>query len=103
MNGPGKIQVFTGEGKGKTTAALGLAVHCSGPRSGCLVQLLKAPGTSGEHFAVQSLAPMMVIRPMGKKGFISRRGHEPLDTTMAELALKEAHNAMSSGSSDVVI
>ena len=46
---------------------------------------------------------MMVIKPMGRKGFISREGHEPLDTTMAELALKEARNAMSSGSYDVVI
>jgi len=104
MNGPGKIQVFTGEGKGKTTAALGLAVRAIGRGFKVfMVQFLKAPGTSGEQLAVQSLAPMMVIRPMGRKGFISRRGYEPLDTTMAELALKEARNAMSSGSYDVVI
>jgi cob(I)alamin adenosyltransferase len=104
MNGPGKIQVFTGEGKGKTTAALGLALRAIGRGFKVfMVQFLKAPGTSGEHLAVQSLAPMMVIKPMGRNGFIFRQEYEPLDTTMAELALKEARNAMSSGLYDVVI
>ncbi|HMK34770.1 MAG TPA: cob(I)yrinic acid a,c-diamide adenosyltransferase [Desulfomonilaceae bacterium] len=104
MNGPGRIQVFTGEGKGKTTAALGLAVRAIGRGLKVfMVQFLKAPDTSGEHTAVQSLAPMLIIKAMGRKGFIKKQGPDPLDTRMAELALQEACKAMLSGSYDVII
>ncbi len=100
----GKIQVFTGEGKGKTTAALGLAWRAIGRGLKVfMVQFLKAPDTSGEHFAAHAFAPMMIIKPMGRKGFIHRRGLEPLDTVMAELALEEARTAMLGGEFDVII
>jgi len=100
----GKIQVFTGEGKGKTTAALGLAWRAIGRGLRVfMVQFLKAPDTSGEHFAAHAFAPMMTIKPMGRKGFIRRRGCEPLDTVMAELAMEEARGAMLSGEYEVVI
>ncbi|MBM3303195.1 MAG: cob(I)yrinic acid a,c-diamide adenosyltransferase [Deltaproteobacteria bacterium] len=100
----GKIQVFTGEGKGKTTAALGLAWRAIGRGLNVfMVQFLKAPDTSGEHFAAHAFAPMMMIKPMGRKGFIRRRGWEPLDTVLAELAMEEARAAMLSGEYEVVI
>jgi cob(I)alamin adenosyltransferase len=104
MNGPGRIQVFTGEGKGKTTAALGLAVRAIGRGLKVfMVQFLKAPNTSGEHMAVQSLAPMLIIKAMGRKGFIGKNGPTPEDTQMAEQALQEARNAMLGESYDVII
>jgi cob(I)alamin adenosyltransferase len=104
MNGPGRIQVFTGEGKGKTTAALGLAVRAIGRGLKVLmIQFLKAPDSSGEHVAVQSLAPMLIIKAMGRKGFIGENGPESQDSRMAELALNEARTAMLSGSYDVII
>jgi cob(I)alamin adenosyltransferase len=104
MNGPGRIQVFTGEGKGKTTAALGLAVRAIGRGLKVfMVQFLKAPDTSGEHMAVQSLAPMLIIKAMGRKGFIGKNGPSPEDIRMAELALEEAGKAVLSGSYDVII
>ncbi|MCX5862706.1 MAG: cob(I)yrinic acid a,c-diamide adenosyltransferase [Desulfomonile sp.] len=104
MNGPGKIQVFTGEGKGKTTAALGLALRAIGRgHKVFIVQFLKAPDTSGEQIAAQSLAPMITIKPMGRKGFIFRRGCEPQDVEMAEQALEEARSAMLNGAFDVIV
>lgn len=104
MNGPGRIQVFTGEGKGKTTAALGLAVRAIGRGLKVfMIQFLKAPDTSGEHMAVQSLAPMLIIKAMGRKGFIGKSGPEPEDIRMAELAIQEATRAMLGGSYDVII
>lgn len=100
----GKIQVFTGEGKGKTTAALGLAWRAIGRGLKVfMVQFLKAPDTSGEHFAAKAFAPMMTIKPMGRKGFIIGHGCEPLDAVMAELALEEARGAMLAGEYDVII
>lgn len=104
MNGLGTIQVFTGEGKGKTTAALGLAWRAIGRGLKVfMVQFLKAPETSGEHFAAEAFAPLLTIKPMGRKGFIRRRGCEPLDTVMAEVALEEARSAMLSGRYDMII
>lgn len=100
----GKIQVFTGEGKGKTTAALGVAWRAIGMgRRVFMVQFLKAPETSGEQFAAHAFAPMITIKSMGRKGLIRRRGAEPLDAAMAEVALEEARNAMLSGKYDVII
>jgi cob(I)alamin adenosyltransferase len=104
MTGPGKILVFTGEGKGKTTAALGLAMRAIGRGLRVfMVQFLKPPDSSGEHLAAKALAPMLVIKPMGRQGFIRRRGCDPLDSLMAQMALEEARNAMLSESYNVII
>ena len=53
----GLIQVYTGDGKGKTTAALGLAVRASGQGMRvCFIQFLKGkPG--GEHMFVSRYHP----------------------------------------------
>lgn len=104
MNGAGEIQVITGEGKGKTTTALGMALLAinRGMRV-FMVQFLKAPDTSGEHFAVKRFEPMMTLKPMGREGFIFRRGLEPEDTVMAQRALVEARNAMLTGEYQLVI
>ncbi|MEI8183274.1 MAG: cob(I)yrinic acid a,c-diamide adenosyltransferase [Desulfomonile sp.] len=100
MNTTGSIQVYTGEGKGKTTAALGLAWRAIGRGLKVfMVQFLKAPETSGEQFAAEAFAPMLTIKPMGRKGF----GCEPLDAIMAERGLEEARNAMLSGEYGIVI
>jgi len=104
MNEKGKIRVFTGEGKGKTTAALGLAWQAVGRGKRVLmIQFLKAPETSGEHFAAASMSPMITIKPMGRRGFILRRHWKPLDMVMAEFALSEARSAMLSGDYDMII
>jgi cob(I)alamin adenosyltransferase len=104
MDGPGKIRVFTGNGKGKTTAALGRAMQAiSCGRKVFMIQFLKAPDTSGEHLSGLLLAPNFVLKSMGKKGFIIGRGCDPLDTLMAEIALEGARDRMMSGSYDVII
>ncbi len=104
MNSSGKVQIFTGEGKGKTTAAVGLACRAVGRGLKVfMVQFLKAPDTSGEHFAAKAFEPMFIIKPMGRNGFIRRRGCEPLDTMLAEAALAEARSAMLGGEYDVII
>ena len=53
---PGLIHIYCGEGKGKTTAAIGLAVRCAGRgREGFILQFQK-DGKSSE-FATQSHVP----------------------------------------------
>jgi cob(I)alamin adenosyltransferase len=104
MTETGRIQVFTGEGKGKTTAAVGAAVRAIGRGLKVLmIQFLKPPNSSGEQIAALVLDPQFKIKPMGRKGFIRRRGCEPLDQVMAEIALNEARSEIASGDYDVVI
>jgi len=104
MAGTGEIGVITGDGKGKTTAALGLALQAVGQGSGVMMlQFLKAPDSSGEHFAVKGLSSRFVIRPIGRKGFIRREGRNPEDQALAERGLEEARVAISGGEYDLVI
>jgi len=45
----------------------------------------------------------MTIRPMGRKGFITRDGGKAADRDMAREALEEARSAMLSGTYDMII
>jgi cob(I)alamin adenosyltransferase len=100
----GAFQVITGDGKGKTTAALGMALAAVAHGAKVfMVQFLKAPNTSGEHFAAQAFSEQLTIRPMGRKGFIRGRGAAQADKSMAEAALQEARSALVSGNYRMVI
>lgn len=104
MSGDGTIHVFTGDGKGKTTAALGFALHAAGSGMRVLmVQFLKAPESSGEHFAALALDSRFTIRPAGRKGFVVKRGSDSPDRKMAESALSKARTDMLNGSFDVIV
>ena len=65
----GLIQVYTGDGKGKTTAALGQGLRsCGRGLKVCMVQFLKS-GDTGELHSVEKLHPLFEIfrfeRPRG--------------------------------------
>ena len=66
----GLVIVHTGPGKGKTTAALGLAFRAVGSGLRVLmVQFIKGSWHYGELDAAQAFGDKFVIRPMGK-GFV---------------------------------
>ncbi len=72
--GRGAVQVYTGDGKGKTTAALGLAVRAVGWGLRVLVvQFMKRWGY-GEHRAAARLQPGLTIIQVGKPYFVAREG-----------------------------
>jgi cob(I)alamin adenosyltransferase len=72
--------IFTGNGKGKTTAALGQALRAVGNDSKVLmVQFIKGPWESGEHRSAEKLAPNLKIVRKGK-GFVRILGDKlPLE------------------------
>jgi cob(I)alamin adenosyltransferase len=68
------LLVFTGNGKGKTTAALGNALRLLGTgKQALMVQFIKGPWESGEHQSVIRLAPDFKIIRTGK-GFVGILG-----------------------------
>ncbi len=68
------IIVFTGHGKGKTTAAMGLALRGAGHHQRILmIQFIKGSRHCGELEAAKSLAPHFEIVPMGR-GFVHHGG-----------------------------
>jgi len=87
--------VNTGDGKGKTTAALGAAMRALGHgRKVLVLQFIKGPWGSGEHESVRILQPDMDIRRVGA-GFVDpKKGPSEEDLRAAREGLKEAEEAL---------
>ncbi len=99
----GLIQVYTGDGKGKTTAALGLALRAAGHGFKVyIIQFMKGWPHYGELKAVEFL-PGVTLRQFGGPHFVDRNNPSPEDIRMAREALQEARRAMLSGDYDIVI
>jgi len=98
----GYIQVYTGDGKGKTTAALGLALRAAG--AGLKVyfaQFLKGM-KSGELIALEGLSDCITVKQYGSDCFIDVTPKEE-DVRAAREGLKEVMAAMLSGRYQVII
>ncbi len=100
------LYIFTGDGKGKTTAALGQALRSVGDgKKVLMIQFIKGPWPSGEDESFKRLAPDFELRKRGK-GFVGilgdalpREEHE----RAAAAALAELVNETQSGKWDIVI
>ena len=100
----GLIQVYTGNGKGKTTAALGLAFRAVGREMKvCMIQFMKGGGPYGEHLAAPRLAPYLTIIPTGREGWVNRDTPDPEDVRLAREAWEMARKAVTGGEYDLVI
>jgi cob(I)alamin adenosyltransferase len=100
----GQVQVYTGNGKGKTTASLGLALRAVGRGLRvCMVQFIKGGGQYGEHLAAERLAPLLTIHQTGRDGWIYRDRLDPEDIRIAYEALELARAAITGGDYDLVI
>lgn len=102
----GMVIVYTGRGKGKTTAALGVALRAWGYGWKTLfVQFIKGTWKYGELEAAEKLRPHLEIRPMGV-GFVHIMGDQlPLEEhrTAARNALRMARDEIASGRWDIVV
>jgi cob(I)alamin adenosyltransferase len=98
------IQVYTGDGKGKTTAALGLALRAIGHgHKVVMIQFMKGPEQTGELMAAAKLAPWLTIKPMGRSGFINKDHPDPADKALALKALDYAREIMLKQPVDILI
>jgi cob(I)alamin adenosyltransferase len=99
----GCIQVYTGNGKGKTTAALGLALRAVGRGlKVCIFQFIKGGGRYGEHMAAEKLAPLLTIIQTGRPGWVNTKDITE-DRRTAQEALLQAKELLTSGEYDLFV
>jgi|UniRef100_A0A7V3PSX2 cob(I)alamin adenosyltransferase len=97
------IQVYTGDGKGKTTAAFGLALRALGHNWQVLiVQFMKGDDRYGEIQAARYL-PNLEIRQFGLKTFVERGNPSAEDRRLANAGLEFARAAILSQKYQLVI
>jgi cob(I)alamin adenosyltransferase len=102
-DGPGLVQVYTGDGKGKTTAALGLAMRAVGHGYKVLiVQFMKTGEPYGESRSFSHL-PGLELRSFARSCLIDADHPEPEDFRLAQQALDFAWERVMSKEHDVVI
>lgn len=79
------IYLFTGEGGGKTIAALGLALRSIGHKHKVvIIQFMKGRKDIGEYKAAQKLAPYLKVYQFGRKGFVNPRNPLEEDKKLAQ-------------------
>ena len=100
----GCVHVYTGDGKGKTTAALGLALRALGHGLRVfVVQFMKGNIEYGELEMARRLAPQLEIRQMGRETFVSKENPEAIDIEWARDGLRLARKVIEAGQHDLVI
>ncbi len=115
MNKPegiGLIQIYTGNGKGKTTCALGAGIRAAGHGlEVMMISFMKAKVAdrgSGEEinygeFKSTDYIPNFTIIPSGRETFVDKDNPDPLDIQMAQEGLRMAQEALQEHKCDVLI
>jgi cob(I)alamin adenosyltransferase len=99
----GLVQVYTGNGKGKTTAAFGQALRAVGQGYRvCVIQFMKGR-KYGELLAAEKHLPDLTVHLSGLDSFVMRENPSPLDIELARSGLELARQAIASGDYDMVI
>jgi cob(I)alamin adenosyltransferase len=99
----GFVQVYTGNGKGKTSAAFGLALRAIGRGLKVyVIQFIKGGFDYGELYIVDKL-PNLKLEAFGKGKFVTEKPPGKEDVELAQEALALAEEIVKSGEYDIVI
>jgi len=102
----GLVIVYTGKGKGKTTAALGLALRAVGyNHKVCMIQFIKGSWHYGEMTSSKRLEPEFELTAVGRGfvGIIDDKTPVEEHKRIADEALRVAQEKISSKRYDIVI
>ena len=101
---PGYVQVYTGDGKGKTTASLGLVARAAGyGHRSCIVSFLKGDPNYGELRFIREHMPMVDHHLAGRMNFVDPSDPDPADVEIARDGFERARAAVLSGEYHVVV
>jgi cob(I)alamin adenosyltransferase len=99
----GLVEIFTGNGKGKTSAALGVVLRALGHGWRVhIVYFMKGGYPYGEQKALSQL-PNISFARFGQEGFVDPANIKPEEREQARQALEEARRAVLSGEYDLVV
>lgn len=100
----GLVQVYTGNGKGKTTAALGQALRAIGHGYKVfMLQFMKGSKEYGELQAAEKYLPSLIIVQSGLETFVSKENPSQADIDLARQGLSTAQKVIREGHYDLVI
>jgi cob(I)alamin adenosyltransferase len=99
----GLVFVFTGNGKGKTTAAMGQALRAVGHGLKVLVIQFMKGKKYGEVTAAEKHLPGITFYQCGLDSFVMRKNPAPVDVDLAQQGLSLAREALSSGDYNLVL
>ncbi len=98
----GYVHIYTGDGKGKTTAAIGLAVRAVGAGKKVLVAQFVKGMLYNEIKAIRQHLPSIEVKLYGESCFINRAPNQQ-DVDAAKQGLKEVQRKMLSDAFDVIV
>lgn len=99
----GLVQVYTGSGKGKTTASLGLTLRAVGHGFRvCMIQFMKDNARYGESLAAQYLPGFRLIKA-GRDAFVDIKNPDPVDSKLARQGWELAKSVITSREYEIVI
>jgi cob(I)alamin adenosyltransferase len=110
--GVGQVQLYTGNGKGKTTCALGAGLRAAGHGFTVLMisfmksKIAERDGETevnyGEFKSIEAI-PNFTIIPVGRETFVDKENPDPVDIEMAQEGLRMAQKALREHECDVLI
>lgn len=98
----GYVHLYTGKGKGKTTAALGLALRAAGAGYKVFIAQFAKGTPTGELNSLKRLSKLIKVRQFGRRSFI-KRNPSGIDRACAARGMEVVKNLMSEGLYDIII
>jgi cob(I)alamin adenosyltransferase len=96
------IHIYTGNGKGKTTAAIGLGIRAAGHGlTVYMIQFMKGR-RYGEINTIEK-TKNFTVKQFGRDEFVSKQKPDQIDIDYAQQGLKQAQEIIAQGKHDVVI
>ncbi len=99
----GLVEVYTGDGKGKTTAALGLAIRAVGRDLKVYIGQFMKTSDFGEHEALARFENEITLEQYGSGEFQFEETPSEEEIERAENGVKKIRKALLSGDYDIVI
>jgi cob(I)alamin adenosyltransferase len=98
----GFVHIYTGNGKGKTTTAIGLGIRATGAGLKVyMIQFMKGRRYS-EINALESIKDFTVVQ-FGRDEFVSKENPEQIDIDLARKGFEHAKEIIKNGEHDLII